>query len=91
LKNNIPIDKELKKELQKQQRSLQQLEEKLAALTKQKKTLEDQLALPEIYSDKNKFLSAEAEYKKVTSTLENTNTEYEAVFEKLMELEEKGK
>ncbi|MBN8859039.1 MAG: ABC-F family ATP-binding cassette domain-containing protein [Sphingobacteriales bacterium] len=90
-KNNIPIDKELKKELQKQQRSLQQLEEKLAALTKQKKTLEDQLALPEIYSDKNKFLSAEAEYKKVTSTLENTNTEYEAVFEKLMELEEKGK
>lgn len=90
-KNNAPIDKELKKELQKQQRNLQQLEEKLAALTKQKKTLEDQLTLPEIYSDKNKFLSAEAEYKKITATLEATNREYEAVFEKLVALEERGK
>lgn len=90
-KNNAPIDKELKKELQKLQRNLQQLEEKLAALTKQKKTLEDQLTLPEIYSDKNKFLSAEAEYKKITATLEATNREYEAVFEKLVALEERGK
>jgi ATP-binding cassette subfamily F protein 3 len=90
-KNNAPIDKELKKELQKQQRNLQQLEEKLAALTKQKKTLEDQLTLPEIYSDKNKFLSTEAEYKKITATLEATNREYEAVFEKLVALEERGK
>ena len=90
-KNNAPIDKELKKELQKQQRNLQQLEEKLAALTKQKKTLEDQLTLPEIYFDKNKFLSTEAEYKKITATLEATNREYEAVFEKLVALEERGK
>jgi ATP-binding cassette subfamily F protein 3 len=90
-KHNSPIDKELKKELQKQQRNLQQLEEKLAALTKQKKTLEDQLTLPEIYSDKNKFLTTEAEYKKITTTLETTNAEYETVFEKLVALEEKGK
>lgn len=90
-KNNAPIDKELKKELQRQQRNLQLLEEKLAALSLQKKSLEDQLALPEIYSDKNKFLTAETEYKKCLTTLETTNKEYEAVFEKLMELEEKGK
>lgn len=90
-KSNAPIDKELKKELQKQQRNLQLLEEKIATLTQQKKKLEDQLALPEIYSDKNKFISAEAEYKKAASALESTNKEYEIAFEKLMELEEKAK
>lgn len=90
-KNNTPIDKEAKKELQKQQRNLQLLEEKIATLTLQKKKLEDQLALPEIYSDKNKFLAAELEYKKAANTLESANKEYEVVFEKLMELEEKAK
>ncbi|MCC6290272.1 MAG: ABC-F family ATP-binding cassette domain-containing protein [Chitinophagaceae bacterium] len=90
-KPNAPIDKELKKELQKQQRNLQLLEEKIASLTKQKKELEDQLALPEIYSDKNKFLAAETGYKKAATALESANKEYEVVFEKLMELEEKGK
>ena len=86
-----PIDKELKRELQKQQKNLGQLEEKLATLTQQKKHLEAQLTLPEIYSDKNKFLAAEAGYKNCATALDKTNTEYEAVFERLMELEEKGK
>ena len=86
-----PIDKELKRELQKQQKNLEQLEEKLATLTQQKKHLEAQLTLPEIYSDKNKFLAAEVGYKNCATALDKTNTEYEAVFEKLMELEEKGK
>ncbi|MFT3748475.1 MAG: ABC-F family ATP-binding cassette domain-containing protein [Agriterribacter sp.] len=90
-KSNAPIDKELKKELQKQQRNLQLLEEKVVSLTQQKKVLEDQLALPEIYSDKNKFLAAETDYKKCVATLEAANNEYEVVFEKLMELEEKAK
>lgn len=90
-KPNTPINKELKKELQKQQRNLQLLEEKLASLAQQKKSLEDQLALPEIYSDKNKFLAAETAYQKSIAALETTNREYETVFEKLMELEEKGK
>ncbi|MBS1750683.1 MAG: ATP-binding cassette domain-containing protein [Bacteroidetes bacterium] len=90
-KSNTPIDKEFKKELQKQQRNLQALEEKLATLTQQKKALEDQLALSEIYSDKNKFLATEAAYQKSIAALETTNREYETVFEKLMELEEKGR
>ena len=77
--------------MQKQQRNLQLLEEKLAALSQQKKILEDQLTLPEIYSDKNKFLTTETAYKKCITALETANKEYETVFEKLMELEEKGK
>ncbi len=90
-KSNAPIDKDLKKELQKQQRNLQLLEEKLASLTQQKKDLEAKLALPDIYSDKNKFLAVETEYKKNSTTLNITNKEYEVAFEKLMELEEKNK
>jgi len=79
--------KELKKELQKQQRIFQQLEEKIAKITEQKRLLETALADPATYSDKNKFLQTEAEYKKITQDLENLNSEYEKVFEKLMELE----
>ncbi|MBN8786437.1 MAG: ABC-F family ATP-binding cassette domain-containing protein [Terrimonas sp.] len=90
-KPNTPIDKELKKELQKQQRNLQLLEEKLAGLNQQKKALEDQLTLPEIYSDKTKFLTTETAYKQCIAALEKTNAEYETIFEKLMELEEKTK
>lgn len=88
---NGPIDKELKRELQKQQKQLQLLEEKIATLTTQKKMLEAQLTLPEIYSDKNKFLAAEIDYKKSSTALDIVNREYEQVFEKLMELEEKNK
>ncbi|MFT4017767.1 MAG: ABC-F family ATP-binding cassette domain-containing protein [Agriterribacter sp.] len=90
-KPNTPIDKELKKELQKQQRNLQLLEEKLAGLNQQKKALEEQLTLPEIYSDKTKFLTTETAYKQCIAALEKTNAEYETIFEKLMELEEKTK
>lgn len=88
---NTPIDKELKRELQKQQKNLQQLEERIATLTQQKTTLEAQLASPDIYSDKNKFLSAESNYQKNSEALAAANSEYEQTFEKLLELEEKNK
>ncbi|HTN05944.1 ABC-F family ATP-binding cassette domain-containing protein [Agriterribacter sp.] len=86
-----PIDKELKRELQKQQKNLEQLEEKIATLTRQKATFEAQLASPDIYSDKNKFLAAESGYQKNSEALAATNKEYEQTFEKLLELEEKSK
>ena len=86
-----PIDKELKRELQKQQKNLQQLEERIATLTQQKTTLEAQLASPDIYSDKNKFLTAESNYQKNSEALTAANSAYEQTFEKLLELEEKSK
>lgn len=85
-----PIDKELKKEIQKQQKSLQLLEEKITALSTKKNELAAQLAAPEIYSDKNKFLDVETNYKKTEQQLVATNKEYETTFEKLMALEEKA-
>jgi ATP-binding cassette, subfamily F, member 3 len=83
------IDKELKKELQKQKNRFQQLEEKIAQLNKKKIELEAALALPEIYNDKNKFLQAETDYKNAGFELQKLNAEYEIVFEKVMELEDK--
>ena len=84
-----PGNKEQKKELQKLQRIFQQLEEKIAGLNKQKTELEASLIDPAVYSDKNKFLQAEAALKKLTGELNNQNSEYEKVFEKIMELESK--
>jgi ATP-binding cassette subfamily F protein 3 len=85
------IDKELKKELQKQKNRFQQLEEQIAQLNKKKTELEAALASPEIYNDKNKFTQAESDYKNAAAALERANAEYEVVFEKVMELEEKMK
>jgi ATP-binding cassette subfamily F protein 3 len=82
-----PINKEAKKELQKQQKIFQQLEEKIAAVNKQKKELEASLIDPATYSDKTKFLQAETAFKKADHELVLLNRQYEEVFEKIMKLE----
>ena len=83
----LPVNKEAKKELQRQQRLFQELEEKIAKLNKEKSRLEASLADPSTYSDKNKFITAEAEYKKASDELGKANLQYEQVFEKIVELE----
>jgi ATP-binding cassette, subfamily F, member 3 len=82
-----PINKEAKKELQKQQRIFQQLEENIGKLNQQKATLEAQLTAPDTYADKDKFVKTETDYKKVNDELKRLNKQYEEVFEKIMELE----
>ena len=47
------------------------------------------MASPDNYADKDKFQQIETEYKSVTAELDALNKEYETVFEKVMELEEK--
>ena len=88
--NNDSINKEFQKELQKTQKLFQQLEEKIAKLNKEKIALESDLALPDIYLEKEKFLSTENRYKDNSSQLQKANEEYEKLFEKIMELEEKN-
>ncbi len=87
--SNNPVNKELKKELQKQQKLFQQLEEKIAKLKLQQQELEAALAMPETYGDKAKFLQTEAAYKKASDELTSLNVEYEKVFEKIVEMEGK--
>ena len=84
-----PVDKEVKKEYQKNKTRFQQIEEKLAQLNQRKTALETAMASPEGYASKDKFQQTETEYKSVTTELINLNKEYEIVFEKVMELEEK--
>ena len=87
---NSGIDKELKKGLAKQKNLFKQLEEKIAELTRKKNQLELDLASPEVYGDKTKFLQTETAYKANADDLKKTNAEYEIVFEKLVELEDKA-
>ena len=82
-----PVNKEAKKELQRHQRQFQELEEKIGKLNKEKDRLEASLADPSTYSDKSKFVTAEAEYKKASDELGKANLQYEQLFEKIVELE----
>jgi ATP-binding cassette, subfamily F, member 3 len=86
---NNSIDKELKKEYQKHKNRFNQLEEKIAQLNKQKAELEAAMAAPDTYADRNKFQQTETNYNKIALELSSLNKEYETVFEKVMELEEK--
>jgi ATP-binding cassette, subfamily F, member 3 len=80
-------NKEQKKELQKQQRIFQQLEEQIAQHSKKKTELEALLTDPSVYSDKNKFMEAEKNHAKALSELSALNKQYEEVFDKIMQLE----
>ncbi len=84
-----PVDKEIKKEYQKNKARFQQIEENLGQLNKDKAGLELLMASPDSYANKEKFHKTESSYKKVTDELAALNKEYEIVFEKVMELEEK--
>ena len=86
-KQNIPINKDQKKELQKVQKQFQQLEQRIAELNRDKQSCEEALADPSNYSDKQKFLQTEEKYKKTQTELTRLHAEYEKVFEKMMELE----
>jgi len=81
------INKEAQKELQKQQRQFQQLEEKINKLKTQQAKLQEQLGNPETYSDKGKFTQTESDYKKVSDEIAQLNGQYETIFEKIVELE----
>ncbi|MBO9635351.1 MAG: ABC-F family ATP-binding cassette domain-containing protein, partial [Chitinophagaceae bacterium] len=87
---NAPINKEVKKELQKQQRILSELEQKIDGLNKQKAEKEALMAAPETYADKNKFMETESSLKTINASLKDLNAQYETVFEKVMELEEQA-
>lgn len=86
---NPQVNKEAKKELQKAQKQFQQVEEKIGELNRQKTELEISLSDPATYSDKSKFLATESAYKKAEEEIASLNKEYERLFEKIMELEEK--
>ena len=84
------INKEAKKELQKMQKRFQQLEEQIGGLNTKKMELESSLVDPAVYSDKTKFRQAEEALKRSNDELMILNKEYEKVFDKILELEQKN-
>ncbi|SFW31738.1 ABC-F family ATP-binding cassette domain-containing protein [Chitinophaga sancti] len=82
-----PVDKDKKKELQKQQKQFQQLEEQLAKLNAKKADLETEMNKPDVYADKARFQKVETAYAQLSKELKSATEEYEKAFEKLMELE----
>lgn len=83
------INKEVKKELNRQQKLLQQLEEKIGTATTEKNKLEQLLSDPSTYGDKTKFQQTESAYQNISKQLTQLNADYETIFEKVMELETK--
>ncbi|HEX5151208.1 MAG TPA: ATP-binding cassette domain-containing protein [Parafilimonas sp.] len=80
-------NREQQKELQKLQKQFSKLEGSLNELNQQKTNIEADLANPEYYADKNKFLELEERYKSVRQKINTANKEYELLFEKIMQLE----
>jgi ATP-binding cassette, subfamily F, member 3 len=72
------------------QKRFQQLEEQIAGLNKKRSELESALIDPSVYSDKEKFMQAETLLKNSNAELNKLNSEYEKVFEKILELEQKN-
>ena len=83
-----PVSKESKKQLQKQQKLVEQLDEDIKRLQSESNRLELQLSAPEIYADRQKFLVAESEYRKAALSLAVARQNYDVALEKLIELEE---
>jgi ATP-binding cassette subfamily F protein 3 len=87
---NQPVNKEAKKQLQKQQKLVEQLEADIKRLELESNRLEEKLSAPEIYADRQKFLVAESEYKKAALSLSVARQQYDTALEKLMELEDEA-
>jgi ATP-binding cassette subfamily F protein 3 len=84
-----PVNKELQKDLQKQQRLFKNAEEELVKLNEEKKLIESLLTSPDIYLDKQKFTETEKKYKDLQNKIDQLNKTYEEIFEGIIELEGK--
>lgn len=82
-----PVNRELQKELQKEQRRLTNLETQLTRAKEEESHFEQALGNPDNYADKDKFIRIEADYTKAKKERERLEKEYETAFEKVMELE----
>jgi ATP-binding cassette subfamily F protein 3 len=87
VKENLPVNKDLQKELKKEQNRLSNLETQITRAKEEETKLETALGDPANYSDKDRFVKIEADYKKAKTDREALEKEYEGVFEKVMELE----
>ena len=79
----------MQKELQRNQRKLAQVETDLNKAQEEQKQIELDLANPDTYTNAAKFADLEGAYKSVKNRIAELNQNYEALFEMIMELENK--
>jgi ATP-binding cassette subfamily F protein 3 len=82
--------KEKSKELKKARDNFQRAEARLESLNNRKQQLEADLASPDIYGNKEKFLETESAYNAILKELALANSTYEEAFEKMVKLEEEA-
>ncbi len=90
IKNTQPINKELQKELQKQQRRLSQIEASLSKAQEEQKQIELEMGKPDTYTNKQQFSQLENAYKSIKDQINTLNKDYELVFEQIIDLEAKA-
>lgn len=76
-----------KRELQKQQKEFQKVEEQLNKAEAEKAKLEQDMADPGIYANKDKFKEVERQYQVCLAKTEQLQKDYDTLFEKILELE----
>ncbi len=86
--NNNSELKQLQKDYKKKQNEFQKVEQELNKLNDQKIKLEAQLADPEFYADKDKFIKVDEEYRQLNGKVDELTIKYDALFEEMLELEE---
>ncbi len=79
-----PIDKEKQKEQKKVQRQFDEIEKQLVVLKHDKQSIENELADPNIYTNREKFTFTEKKYQLLLTNLEEAERKYEKLFEQLM-------
>lgn len=89
INNAQPINKELQKEVQKQQKRLSQIEDMIGKAQEEQKNIESEMGNPNTYTNKQHFATLEASYKTVKEKISTLNKEYEIIFEQIIELEAK--
>ncbi len=84
-----PVQKDLSREEQKEKERIQKkfakLEQEISDLDDIKKKIESEMAVPDIYTDYDRFASLEKQLNEVSGKIKVANTEYEKVFEQLSE------
>ena len=81
--------KQLQRELQKLQKSMERIEQTIATLKTEKTKLEEELANPAIYADKEQFGNIDAAYKKIQLELSTEEDASMLLLEQMMEVEDK--
>lgn len=81
--------KQLQRELNNLQKKMDRLEKDMEQYQMQKTQLEEEMADPTIFSDKEKYKNIEQQYQAVLAQLSEKEAVQETIFEQMMELEDK--